>query len=243
MHPRPPGFRLGRESVRLVRGGLPADHHPAKNSQASGCVSMRKVRPVVRGPVRASASKGRKVKLSGAATVWHPPPLIGQVVLVTTCNKDGTTNIAPKCWASMVASDPPHLAFNCNREHWTARNVLRSREFVVNIPGVELADRVWRVSQLPHPRPVEAAGFTALRSSKVKPPRIAECRAHLECTLVDHKDFGQEVWLLGRVVAASADSEVARENDPFAVMRSFVYLAPGTYGIIGRGRRARPLRS
>jgi flavin reductase (DIM6/NTAB) family NADH-FMN oxidoreductase RutF len=179
----------------------------------------------------------------GAATEWHPPPLVGQVVLITTCNKDGTTNIAPKCWASMVASTPPHLAFNCNREHWTAQNVLRSREFVVNIPGAELADRVWRVSRLPHPRRVEDAGFTALPAHRVKPPRISECKAHLECTLVEHKDFGQEVWLLGRVVAASADPEVASANDPFGALRSFVYLAPGTYGIIGRARRAHEPRS
>jgi flavin reductase (DIM6/NTAB) family NADH-FMN oxidoreductase RutF len=200
---------------------------------------MRRASPVGPGQVGASASKEGKVELSGAATGWHPPPLVGQVVLVTTRNKDGTTNIAPKCWASMVASDPPHVAFNCNRGHWTAQNVLRSREFVVNIPGVELAEMVWRVSQLPHPRPVEDAGFTALPANRVKPPRIAECRAHLECTLVEHKDFGEEVWLLGRVVAASADPEVASANDPFAVMRSFVYLAPGTYGVIGRARRAR----
>jgi flavin reductase (DIM6/NTAB) family NADH-FMN oxidoreductase RutF len=180
-----------------------------------------------------------KVELLGAATEWHSPPLVGQVVLVTTCNKDGTTNIAPKCWASMVASNPPHIAFNCNRGHWTARNVLRSREFVVNIPGVELAEKVWRISGLPHPRPVEDAGFTALPANRVTPPRIAECRAHLECTLVEHRDFGQEVWLLGRVVAASADPDVASAKDPFAVMRSFVYLEPQTFGIIGRANRIR----
>jgi flavin reductase (DIM6/NTAB) family NADH-FMN oxidoreductase RutF len=204
---------------------------------------MRRMSPVGSGQAGAPAPKGGKVELSGPATEWHPPPLVGQVVLVTTCNKDGTTNIAPKCWASMVSSHPPHLAFNCNREHWTAQNVLRSREFVVNIPGVELAERVWRVSQLPHPRSVEDAGFTALQANMVKPPRIAECRAHLECTLVEHRDFGEEVWLLGRVVAASADPEVASANDPFAIMRSFVYLAPGTYGIIGGARRAREPRS
>ena len=175
----------------------------------------------------------------GTATGWRPPPLVGQVVLVTTCNRDGTTNIAPKCWASMVASDPPHLAFNCNREHWTAQNILRSREFVVNIPGLELVEKVWRIAGLPHPRPVEAAGFTALPASRVKPPRIAECRAHLECTLVDQKDFGKEIWLLGRVVSASADPEVARARDPFRVMRSFVYLAPGTFGFIGGATRLR----
>jgi flavin reductase (DIM6/NTAB) family NADH-FMN oxidoreductase RutF len=179
------------------------------------------------------------VELPGPATVWQPPPLVGQVVLVTTCNKDGTTNIAPKCWASMVASDPPHLAFNCNRGHWTAQNVLRSREFVVNIPGAELAEKVWRVSALPHPRSVESAGFTALPANRVQPPRVAECRAHLECKLVEHKDFGEEVWLLGRIVAASVDPEVARAKDPFAVMRSFAYIGPQTFGIIGGANRIR----
>jgi flavin reductase (DIM6/NTAB) family NADH-FMN oxidoreductase RutF len=195
---------------------------------------MRRVSPV--GPIRGGASAPRdgKVELSGAATGWHPPPLVGQVVVVTTCNKDGTTNIAPKCWASMVASNPPHVAFNCNRGHWTAQNILRSREFVVNIPGVELAEKVWGISRLPHPRPVESAGFTAMQPNRVKPPRVAECRAHLECTLVEHKDFGEEVWLLGRVVAASADPEVANASEPFTVMRSFVYLEPQTFGIIGR---------
>jgi flavin reductase (DIM6/NTAB) family NADH-FMN oxidoreductase RutF len=165
------------------------------------------------------------------------------VVLVTPRNKDGTTNIAPKCWTSIVASNLPHVAFHCNRGHWTAQNVLRSREFVENIPGVELVDKVWRISGLPHPRPVEVAGFTALRANKVQPPRIAECRAHLECTLVEHKDFGEEVWLLGRVVAASADSEVANAKDPFAVLRSFVYLEPQTFGVIGRANRIRSRKS
>ena len=158
---------------------------------------------------------------------------------MTTLNRDGTTNIAPKCWASMVASDPPHLAFNCNRAHWTAQNILRSREFVVNVPGVNLARKVWRIPGLPHPRPVEAAGFTAVPAVRVRPPRIAECRAHLECVLVDHRKFGDELWLLGRVVSASADREVARAKDPFRVMRSFVYLEPGTFGVIGGATRLR----
>ena len=179
----------------------------------------------------------QKVDLPLSIAEWRPAPIVGQVVLVTTLNEDGTTNVAPKCWAALVASQPLHLAFNCNREHWTCRNVLRSREFVVNVPGVELAEKVWSLPRLPHPRPVESAGFTALPSSRVAPPRIAECRAHLECTLVQHLEFGDEVWLLGRVLAASADRSVASAADPFAVMRSFVYLEPGTYAVIGAATR------
>jgi flavin reductase (DIM6/NTAB) family NADH-FMN oxidoreductase RutF len=183
------------------------------------------------------SAESRKVALPLSIATWRPAPLVGQVVLVTTRNEDGTSNIAPKCWASMVASAPLTLGFNCNLDHWTARNVLRSRQFVVNVPGAELASRVWAIAGLAHPRPVEAAGFTSLPATKVQPPRVAECRAHLECVLDRHLIFGREVFLVGRVVAASADKEVATARNPFAEYRSFVYLEAGTYGIIGSGRR------
>jgi hypothetical protein len=63
---------------------------------------------------------------------WHPSPPIGQIVLVTTLNADGQSNVAPKSWITMAAFDPPMLALGCNLEHWTAQNILRSGEFVVN---------------------------------------------------------------------------------------------------------------
>lgn len=181
-----------------------------------------------------------KVELPLSVAEWRPAPIVGQVVLVTSCNEDGSTNVAPKCWAALVASQPLHLGFNCNRNHWTARNILRSREFVVNVPGFELADQVWATSRLPHPRSAAASGFTELPARRVRPPRLAECHAHLECSLVRHLEFGDEVWLLGQVLAASADAEVTDAADPFGVLRSFVYLEPGTYGVIGEARHIGP---
>ena len=56
----------------------------------------------------------------------------------------------------MMAFEPALLALGCNLNHWTARNILQRQEFVVNIPGEELAQVVWRASSLPHPRPVES---------------------------------------------------------------------------------------
>jgi len=49
--------------------------------------------------------------------------------------------------------------------------------------------------------------------------------------------FGAEVLLIGRIVAASADKVVAEARNPFALYRTFVYVEPGTYGIIGAARQ------
>lgn len=168
---------------------------------------------------------------------WHPSPLAGQITLVTTLNDDGTSNVAPKSWISMMAFNPPLLALGCNRQHWTARNILRDREFVVNVPGADLAEVAWHASSLPHPRPVEALGLTPIRSSCVKPPRIEECRAHLECALDQSLAYGDEIILLGHILAVSVDEEVLTAGDPYAQLRLFAFLEDGMYGVIERARR------
>ena len=169
--------------------------------------------------------------------LWHPSPLLGQIVLVTTLNADGVSNIAPKSWISMMAFEPPIVALGCNLRHWTARNIIRSGEFVVNVPGAELADLVWRCHELPHPRPVEAAGLTPVLSVKVAPPRVEECRAHLECVLDRHVEYGDEVVLLARIVDVSVDSEALQSSEAYEYLRLFAFLEGSTYGVIEHVRR------
>ncbi len=86
----------------------------------------------------------------------------------------------------------------------------------------------------PHPRPVERVGLTALPAQQVKPPLIAECRAHLECVCAHHVAFGQEVALFGRIVAASVDRAAVEASDPYATLRLFAFLEDGHYGVIER---------
>jgi flavin reductase (DIM6/NTAB) family NADH-FMN oxidoreductase RutF len=178
-----------------------------------------------------------KISVSTDKRTWKPSPLAGQVVLVTSLNEDGQSNVAPKSWISMMAFEPALLALGCNLSHWTARNILHSREFVVNIPGAELAQVIWRCSALPHPRPVECTGLTPIPAEKVKPPRIADCKAHLECSYVQHLTFGCEVVFLGQILAVSMDQEVATAEDPYEAMRILAFLEDGKYGVIEKSWR------
>jgi flavin reductase (DIM6/NTAB) family NADH-FMN oxidoreductase RutF len=164
---------------------------------------------------------------------------MGQIVFVTTLNEDETSNIAPKSWISMMVFNPPILALGCNLKHQTAINILNRREFVVNIPGAELAETVWKCSELPHPRPVEAVGLTPIPSVKVKPPRGAECRAHLECTLDRHITYGDEVILLGQILAVEIDKEAWGADDPYSYLRMFVYLDGKKYGVIEQSHQVK----
>lgn len=178
-----------------------------------------------------------KVGLVPDKHAWKPSPLVGQIVLVTTLNADGQSNIAPKSWISMMAFEPSLLALGCNLSHWTAQNILRSREFVVNIPGEELAEVVWSTHTRPHPRPVQSVGLTPIPAQKVRPPLVEECKAHLECVLNHHLTFGKEVIFLGEIVAGSVDKAALERRDPYGYLRMVVFLEDSTFGVIEKGRR------
>jgi len=102
--------------------------------------------------------------------------------------------------------------FVCGMAHHTAQNALSTGEFVVNVPGDELGDRILHAAR-PYARGVDEvteAGFTALPAEVLRPPRIAECKAHFECRVVWHKETDEKggVLIAGQVVAASADQNI-----------------------------------
>lgn len=170
---------------------------------------------------------------------WSPSPLPGQVVLVTTLDRSEVPNVAPKSWVSMVAfGPPPILMVGCSMEHATARNALYSGEFVVNIPGVELARRCVDIAG-DHPASrierFHHAGLTPVPSQKVKVPSIAECRAHLECELDGVREFQREVCLFGKIVAATIDDTMLGANEParYRAMSSFFFLQDHWFAALG----------
>jgi flavin reductase (DIM6/NTAB) family NADH-FMN oxidoreductase RutF len=67
---------------------------------------------------------------------------------------------------------------------------------------------------------------------KVKPPRVHECKAHLECVLDQHIAYGDEVVLLGRIVAVSMDKDAGACADAYGEMRMVFFLEASTYGVI-----------
>ena len=143
---------------------------------------------------------------------WSPSPLLGQVVLVTTIHPDGTPNVAPKSWVSMVAFGPPPVVmFGCNHQHRTARNALGTGEFVINVPGVDLMEASWAVGADVSAEGLDRFhrnGLTALPAIRVRPPRIEECLAHLECEVEGSRDWKEEVAIFGRVVAVSMNTDL-----------------------------------
>ncbi|MDO8691987.1 MAG: flavin reductase [Dehalococcoidia bacterium] len=177
---------------------------------------------------------GRKVAFDPDLNTWQPSVLPGQVVVVSTVNAAGEPNIAPKSGVIVAAAAGGVIAFRCNVEHTTYRNIAAQGEFVVNIPGEPLAERVWSLSETHGGERLKQAGLTLIPAQVVAAPIVEECRAHLECRLDDSKQFGSEVVVFGKVVSASIDGDCLEGTAPerYFGLRPVFSLEKGVYGTL-----------
>ncbi|MCK4421300.1 flavin reductase family protein [candidate division WOR-3 bacterium] len=145
---------------------------------------------------------------------WGNIPFICPVTIITTVNKKGKVNAAIKSWITPACSTPPLLLFSCNIKHDTAKNILETREFVVNIPMLDIKEKTLITAKEypPEVNELKEAGLTPIPTERVKPPAIEECIAHLECILEWQKQYGDEIIICGRVLSASCDRKICEAS-------------------------------
>jgi len=134
------------------------------------------------------------------ASVVTPRP----IAFVTTISPDGRINAAPFSFFNVFGANPPILAFApSDRENGTpkdtALNVRATHEFVVNLVDEKIAEAMNRcAASLPYgENELVHAGLTALPSSLVKPPRIAESPVSMECVEWGTLQIGSNRMVIG----------------------------------------------
>jgi flavin reductase (DIM6/NTAB) family NADH-FMN oxidoreductase RutF len=139
--------------------------------------------------------------------------LVGLVVprpiaLVSTVGKGGVVNAAPFSFFNVLGDDPPILIVSIEDKASgdvkdTARNILDTGEFVVNLVDEATVERMHDCSQdfPPEISEPEQVGFTTLPSRAVRPPRLAEAPVAMECKLLQHILIGGRRHLvIGEIV-------------------------------------------
>jgi flavin reductase (DIM6/NTAB) family NADH-FMN oxidoreductase RutF len=156
------------------------------------------------------------------------------IALVSTIDRNGVANLAPFSFFNGVGSNPPTVLFcptvraasisapggiftpGEGSENWpasrpdlrkdTLRNVEETGEFVVNIVNEAIAAAANATSADVPPEVDEfvLSGLTAIASEAVRPPRVAESPAQMECKLLQviytNRAPGGGVVVLGEVL-------------------------------------------
>jgi flavin reductase (DIM6/NTAB) family NADH-FMN oxidoreductase RutF len=131
-------------------------------------------------------SPGDIYKLMVGAIVPRP------IALVSSVDAANVRNLAPFSYFTACSSNPPVVVF-CPilrpaplSAKDTLRNIMATREFVVNIVSEEFAERMNATSAQVGPEvdEFELSGLTPIASELIKPARVAESHIHMECRLL-----------------------------------------------------------
>jgi flavin reductase (DIM6/NTAB) family NADH-FMN oxidoreductase RutF len=140
--------------------------------------------------------------------------------LVTSVDAAGKPNIITLGEIFNISiSRPVILGIAIRKARYSHGLISETREYVVNLPTVDIAEKVWNCGSVSG-RGVdkfERFGLTPLPATVVKPPLIAECPVNLECRVTDVQVIGDHDLFLGEVVAQHVDEDVLDENGKIAV--------------------------
>ncbi len=128
------------------------------------------------------------------------------IAWVTTVDREGVVNAAPFSFFNVLGASPPIVGI-CpgNRDDGTpkdtAANVRLTHEFVVSLVDEAVTEAMHKTSAPLPPGVSELAGsgLTTLPSSVVRPPRIAEAPASLECAEWGTLQIGDNRLIIGLV--------------------------------------------
>ncbi len=160
------------------------------------------------------------------------------VIVITTVDNEGNVNGAAFGSYVRVA---PLIMVAVFPGHHTYSNIKETKEFVVNLPGKDQIDSIM-VFGKSYPKGVneiQEAGLTELKSTIVKPPRIKEYKAHIECRFKWEKEVGSHMLVAGEMLTGSCDEGLLDEKGYFDVVKAGilhivkypepVYISPDRY--------------
>jgi flavin reductase (DIM6/NTAB) family NADH-FMN oxidoreductase RutF len=133
----------------------------------------------------------------------------GPVVLITTAHKD-QMDIMTQSWHTMMEFEPPLVGCVISGRNHSFDLLKASRECVINIPTVELAEKVVGCGNTSGRKTdkFRRFGLTPVEASLVGAPLIEECYANLECRISDSRMVNKYNFLVLEVIKAWIDPSV-----------------------------------
>ena len=140
---------------------------------------------------------------------------------ISSMDNEGRVNLAPYSFFNAVCDRPPMVMFSSSGWKDTVGNIQATGEFVCNLVTRPLAEKMNQTSaSLPHGvNEFEFAGLAPAPSRMVRPPRVAEAPAALECRLVQiiqlHDVHGAKLdqyVTIGQVVGVHIDRAYLRDG-------------------------------
>lgn len=148
---------------------------------------------------------------------------------ISSLAADGSLNLAPYSFFNALSTHPHLVMFSSEGEKDSVTFARETGEFVANLVSRDLAEKM-NATGIDAPRGISEfghAGLTPEPSRLVKPPRVKEALAALECKVTEiHQPkgldgrTGDRFIVFGEVVGVYIDDGAIDENGLFDIVRA-----------------------
>jgi len=143
----------------------------------------------------------KNVTFKEALEVWSKPE---RLVFVTSLDENGKARVMTVGWITRASFRPPMLAIVVSKERSMHSVLESSGEFVVAVPGEELAKEtlLCGASTGNGVDRFQQCQFVSKPGNLVKAPLIENCLANFECKIIQQVPSGDHTIFIGEVVAS-----------------------------------------
>lgn len=150
-----------------------------------------------------------KIQFKGSVLL-NPVP----VVLITSKNKEGKSNVFTVAWTGTICTKPPMLSISIRPERLSYEYIAETMEFTVNIPsrnmaretdfcGVVSGKQVDKIKQME---------FTMMEGKEIGVDYIKECPVNIECKVKQIIKLGTHDLFLAEVVQSHINENLMDEK-------------------------------
>jgi flavin reductase (DIM6/NTAB) family NADH-FMN oxidoreductase RutF len=147
--------------------------------------------------------------------VWKPGTMLYPVPAVLITSAYGKSiNVFTVSWVGTVCTDPPMLSVSIRPERFSYDLIKKSGEFVVNLPGQDLAFAV-DFCGVKSGRDIDKFSELKLHTahgSIVKAPVIKECPVAIEARVKSVQEIGSHHLFLAEVVAVNVEERLVDKS-------------------------------
>jgi flavin reductase (DIM6/NTAB) family NADH-FMN oxidoreductase RutF len=152
-----------------------------------------------------------KKQIFNGSTMLNPVP----VVLITSKNKKGESNVFTVAWTGIMSSEPPLLYISIRPERLSYENITETMEFTVNLPSknlVKLVDYCGVKSGRKNNK-IKECNFTLKKGKKVKSDYIEECPINIECKVINIlKQGGSHDIFISEILCTHVNEDLIDSN-------------------------------
>lgn len=173
-----------------------------------------------------------KSNMSGCGNFYHHYPRIAAVV---TVQSEGKNNAMAAAWHSPISHTPPIFGVSLAPKRYTYKLIKKSKEFGLNFLPFDKAELIVSLGSVSG---AEVDKFKKLGVKMEKPikttaPILKDAYAAYECRLIDSREYGDHIWLVGEIVAAHFDKALFTKDETIDLNRvsPVLYMGADRYTI------------